>query len=80
MTQKMLIFMALLTLIPIAMIVLSLIMTYPSIKWLNIIAAIGLFIFNLFGLATYPRAYYKFLIIVGLGFNVPSIWYAWNWI
>ena len=77
MTQKILTFMALLMLIPIVMSVLSLILSYPLIKWVNIIAAGGLFIFNLVGLPTYSGTYDKFLIIVGLGFNVLTIWYAW---
>ena len=67
-------------LIPIIMIVLSLILSYSSIKWVNSIAAGGLFIFNLLGLPTYPGTYDKLLIVVGLGFNVLTIWYAWNWI
>jgi hypothetical protein len=31
-------------------------------------------------LPTYPSAYDKFLIIVGLVFNVLTVWYAWQWI
>jgi len=36
--------------------------------------------FNLIGLPTYPSAYDKFLIVVGLGFNVLTVWYAWKWV
>ena len=32
--------------------------------------------FNLIGLPTYPSAYDKFLIVVGLGFNFMTVWYA----
>jgi hypothetical protein len=39
-----------------------------------------LFGFNLIGLPTYPSAYDKFLIIVGLVFNVLTVWYAWKWV
>ena len=37
------------------------------------------FLFNLVGLPTYPSLYDKFLLAVSLGFNVVTIWYAWNW-
>ena len=80
MTQKMLMGMALLMLIPIVMLFLSLILTYPLIRWLNIIVAISLFGFNLVGLRGYPGAYDKFLLIVGLGFNVLTVYYAWTWV
>jgi hypothetical protein len=46
----------------------------------NIIAAAFLFIFNIIGLPTYPSAYDKFLIGVGLVFNALTIWYAWGWV
>jgi len=80
MSQTMLLGMALFMLIPIAMVFLSLTLQYPLIRWVNIIAAIALFGFNLFGLPTYPGAYDKFLIIVGLVLNILIIWYAWAWI
>ena len=71
---------ALLMLIPIVMLVLSLTLPYPAIRWVTIIAAIFLFIFNLIGLPTYPSAYDKFLIFVSLVFNGITVWYAWKWI
>ena len=80
MTQKMLMGMTLLMVIPIIMVVLSLTVSYPLVRWVNIVFAIGLFVFNLMGLPTYPSAYDKFLIIVGLAFNVLTAWYAWTWI
>jgi hypothetical protein len=79
-TQPMLMLMAVIMLLPIAMLLLSLTLTYPLIRWVNIIMAIGLLIFNLVGLPGYPGVYDKFLIIVGLGFNALTIWYAWNWV
>lgn len=79
-TQGMWITAAILMLIPIIMLLLSLILPYPLIRWVNIIAAVLLFGFNLIGVPGYPGAYDKFLIIVSLGFNVLTIWYAWNWI
>ena len=64
---------------PVVMVFLSLTLNYPVIRWASIIVAIVFFGFNLIGLPTYPSAYDRFLIIVGLGFNVLTIWYAWQW-
>ena len=72
--------MAAFMLIPIIMIFLSLTVNYPVIRWVNIIIPIIFFIFNLVGLPTYPSAYDKFLIVVGLVFNVLTVWYAWKWV
>ncbi len=71
---------ALLMLIPIVMLVLSLLVGYPVIRWVNIIAAGLLFVFNLFGLPTYPSLYDRFLIVVGLVWNALTVWVAWNWV
>lgn len=71
---------AIMMVIPIIMIVLTLTLGNPENRWANIIVPIFFFGFNLIGLPTYKSAYDKFLIIVGLGFNVLTIWYAWNWI
>ncbi|TRO48760.1 hypothetical protein E2P47_02395 [Candidatus Bathyarchaeota archaeon] len=79
-TQTMLIVMAIIMLLPIVMSLLSLTIPYPAIRWVNIIVAIALFIFNIVGLPGYPGAYDKFLITVGLAINVLTVWYAWNWI
>jgi hypothetical protein len=79
-TQAIWIAAALLMLIPIVMLVLSLTLKYPAIRWVTIIAAIILFVFNLVGLPTYPSLYDKFLIAVGLVFNVVIVWYAWKWV
>ena len=64
---------------PIVMVVLSLILPQPVNRWTNIVIAVLLFLFNLVGLPTYPSAYDKYLIAVGLGFNGLTVWYAWNW-
>jgi len=71
---------ALMMLIPIVMVVLSLTVRYPLIRWVTIVAAILLFLFNLVGLPTYPSLYDKFLIVVGLVFNGVTAWYAWKWV
>jgi len=70
---------AVLMVIPVVMSFLSLTSNYPVNRWANIIVAIVFFGFNLIGLPGYPSVYDKFLIIVGLGFNVLTVWYAWQW-
>ena len=52
---------------------------YKANRWGKIILAIFFFGFNLVGLPTYPSVYDQFLIIVGLGINVLTVWYAWKW-
>ncbi|MCI0713567.1 MAG: DUF6326 family protein [Chloroflexi bacterium] len=78
-TQAMWFGISVLMVIPILMVVLSVTLDRPVSRWANIIVAIFFFLFNLIGLPTYPSAYDKFLIVVGLGFNVLTVWYAWNW-
>ena len=70
---------AVIMLIPIVMVVLTLTLKYPAIRWANIIVAIGFVVFNLFGLP-YPGAYDNFLIIVSFMFNALIVWYAWQWV
>lgn len=70
---------AILMLIPIVMIFLSLTVSYPAVRWVNIAVAIGFFGFNLIGLPTYPSLYDKFLLAVSLVFNAMTVWYAWHW-
>jgi hypothetical protein len=77
--QAMWVGIAALMLIPIVMVVLSLTLPYPAIRWASIVAAIFWVIFNLFALSGYP-AYEKFLIIVSFVFNGMIIWYAWKWV
>ena len=70
---------AVIMMIPIVMVVLTLTLMYPAIRWANIIVAIGFVVFNLFGLP-YPGAYDNFLIIVSFMFNALIVWYAWQWV
>lgn len=78
-TQAMWLGIAVLMLIPILMIVLTLSLPQPVNRWANIIIAVFFFLFNLVALPTYPSAYDKFLIVVGLGLNVLTVWHAWRW-
>ena len=79
-TQVMWLGISILMVIPIVMVFLSLTLNYPVNRWANIIVAIFFFLFNLVGLRTYPSAYDKFLLIVSMGFNVMTVWYAWTWV
>ncbi len=71
---------AVLMVVPIVMIVLTFILPQPISRWVNIILAIFWFGFNLIGIPGYPSAYDKFLLIVSLGFNALTVWYAWKWV
>jgi hypothetical protein len=70
---------AVLMLTPILMVFLTLVLPQSVSRWANIIVAAFFFLFNLVGLPTYPSLYDKFLLGVSMGFNVVTIWYAWNW-
>lgn len=80
MNQAMWLFAAIMMLIPIVMILLTLVLPQPLNKSVNIVTAAVLFLFNLVGLPGYPSFYDKFLIVVGLVFNVITALYAWSWI
>ena len=66
-------------LVPIIMLVLTLTLPYPAIRWVNIVVAILVIIFNIAGLP-YKGAYDNFLIGVSFVFNGLTIWYAWKWV
>ncbi len=78
-TQGMWMIGAVVMLIPIVMIFLSLTLPQPVSRWVNIGAAVFMFLFNIVGLPIYPSLYDKFLIVVGLVFNVMTVFYAWGW-
>ena len=79
-SQGMYLGMAVLMVIPIVMVFLSLVLNQPVNRWANIIVAVFFFLFNLVGLPTYPSWYDKFLIVVGLVFNILTVWFAWKWV
>jgi hypothetical protein len=78
-TQGMLLLIAIIMLVPIIMVVLTLTVPYPAIRWANIIVAILVIVFNLLGLP-YKGAYDNFLIGVSFVWNALTIWYAWKWV
>lgn len=71
--------MAVLFAIPIIMVFMTLILNDKANRWANMIVAAVFFTINLIGLPGYPSYYDRFLIVVGLVFNLLTIWYAWNW-
>jgi hypothetical protein len=70
---------AVLMMIPIVMVVLSLTLQHPVNRWANIIVAVFWIVFNLSSLQGYP-VYNKILLIISMGFNLLTVWYAWKWV
>ncbi len=77
-TPAMWVLIAVLMLVPILMMVATLTVDHPAIRWVSIVAAVVVAVFNLVGLP-YPGAYDNLLIIVSLGFNALIAWNAWTW-
>jgi len=77
-TQWMWVAVAAVMLTPIVMMVLSLVVPYPAIRWICIVAAAVWVVFNLMGLP-YPGAYDNFLIGVGVVVCGAIIWCSWTW-
>ncbi|MBD1210222.1 MAG: hypothetical protein H9535_17445 [Ignavibacteria bacterium] len=65
--------------IPIIMVYCSLTLSYSLNRWANIIFATAFFLLTATSLHTYPSMYDKFLLCVGLVFNVLTVWQAWHW-
>lgn len=78
-TPTMWLLIAVIMLVPIVMIVLTLTVAHPAIRWVTIGAAVLVALFNLAGLP-YPGAYDNFLIVVSLGLNALIAWNAWTWV
>ena len=78
-TQAIWVAAALIMLVPIAMLLVSVTFDGQIARWMHIVAAGGLFAFNLIGLPTYPGWYDRILIGVGLLINALTIWIAWGW-
>jgi hypothetical protein len=69
---------SLVMLVPIVMVVLSLVVPYPAIRWITIVVALLLILFNIVGLP-YDGMYDNILIGVSFIFNAAAIYYAWTW-
>lgn len=64
--------------VPIVMAVLSLLLPYPAIRWVTLVAAGVSVIFDLASLP-YEGAYDNFLIGVSVVFLGLIAWYGWTW-
>lgn len=80
MTQGLWILISAIMFLPILMVVLSLTLKYPAIRWANIVVAIFFFLFNLVGFAGYEGRYDQFLLALSFVFNGLVVWYAWKWV
>lgn len=69
---------AVIMLIPIAMILLSLLLPNPPLRWITIGVSTGLVLFNVSGLP-YKGLYDNFLIVLSLGLNAFTAWTARSW-
>lgn len=65
-------------LIPIVMVVLTLTLGFPAIRWVTLVASGFLVLFNIAGMP-YPGVYDNFRIGVGFVWNAVIIRYAWTW-
>lgn len=78
-SQGMFLLIAVIMLVPIVMIILTLTLPYPAIRWITIGVAVLVVLFNIAGLP-YEGWYDNFLIIVTFVFNALTIWIAWKWV
>ena len=76
--QGMWLLIAVIMLVPIVMVVTSLVLPFPAIRWTSIVVAAVVVVFNLFGLP-YPGHYDNFLIVVSFVFCALIGWFAWTW-
>ncbi len=78
-TQTVWLGIAIFMVIPVVMVVLSMTLNYPVNRWANIILAVVFLGFNLISLSGYSP-FDIFLLIVSMGFNLMTVWYAWKWV
>jgi len=69
---------AVVMLVPIVMVVASLMIPHPAIRWISIVVSVLFLALNLVGLP-YVGWYDNFLIAVSFVFNGMIIWIAWTW-
>ena len=79
MSQGLWLMIAAIMLVPIVMLVLTLTLPYPAIRWVNIVVAVLVILFNIAGLP-YKGWYDNFLIGVSFVFNGLTIWFAVKWV
>jgi hypothetical protein len=77
-SQRMWLLIAVIMLVPIIMLILSLTLPYPAIRWVTLVAAVASVIFDFVSLP-YEGAYDNFLIAASIVFLGLIVWYAWTW-
>jgi len=77
-TQSMMMFIAVMMVVPILMVFLNLVLPLEINKVVNIVVSGFFFVFNLFGIPTFKGYYDKFLLAVSLVFNVLVIYYSYE--
>ena len=65
--------------IPIAMVILSLILSYKSNRWANIIAGLIKTIVMILTMFVRPTLYYVFFGTIEIATTIFIVFYAWNW-
>lgn len=65
--------------IPIAMVILSLILSYKSNRWANIIAGLIKTIVMILTMFVGPTLYYVFFGTIEIATTIFIVFYAWNW-
>ncbi len=79
MTEEMLAVMAIMMMIPIAMVFLSLELKYKANRWLNIVVALFFIVLDATGFIV-PRAAYENILAIGyVVFCALIVWYAYKW-
>ena len=78
-SQWMWMLMAAIMLLPIAMVVLTLTLKYPAVRWVTIGVAVFQILFNIAGLP-YQGMYDNFLIGVSFVIDGLIIWQVWKWV
>lgn len=71
---------AVLMVTPILAMVLTLILPQDLNRIMNISLASLWFLFNFFGIPSYPARFDQFLLLVSMFFNAITIYYAWTWV
>lgn len=62
--------------IPIVMLVLSLVLADPALRWVTVATAGFMIVFNLAGLP-YPGMYDNVLVVAGMAIHAITIWQVW---
>lgn len=76
-TGGLLLIAAVITQIPIAMVLLSRVLSYPINRWANIVASVITIVFVIGGGSTKPH--YPFFASIEVACVLFIIWYAWTW-